>query len=79
MVRLAAEMVVGRVLYSQLDESCAYAHESPDPSRAVDNRVEGVERAHESTARPTTGVEGAAMSRDSIGPAKKAARPASIA
>ena len=79
MVGLAAEMVVGRVLYSQLDESRACAHEPSDPGRAVDNGVEGIERAHVSTARPTTGVEGAAMSRDSIGPARKAARPASIA
>ena len=30
-------------------------------------------------ALPTTGVEGAAMSRGAIGPARKAARPASIA
>ena len=37
------------------------------------------EGAHVSTALPTTGVEGAAMSRGSIGPARNAARPASIA
>ena len=78
-VRLAAQIVLGRILYSQLDESRAYAHEPPDPGRAVDNGVEGIEGAHVSTARPTTGVEGAAMSRGSMGPARKAARPASIA
>ena len=79
MMRLAAEIVLGRILYSQLDQSRAYAHKPSDPGRAVDNWVEGIERAHESTARPTTGVEGAAMSRDSMGPARKAERPASIA
>src|SRR5271155_5576746 len=79
MVRLAAEMVLGRVLYSQLDKFRAYAHEPSDPGRAVDNGVEWIETAHVSPARPTTGVEGAAMSRDSMGPARKAARPASIA
>ena len=78
-VRLAAEMVLGRILNSQLDESRTYAHEPSNPGRAVDNGIERIERAHVSTARPTTGVEGVAMSRDSIGPARKAARPASIA
>src|ERR1700722_3501119 len=79
MVRLAAKLVLGRVLYSQLNESRAYAHKPSDPRRAVDNWVEAIQLAHESTARPSTGVEGAAMSRDSMGPARNAARPDSIA
>jgi hypothetical protein len=79
MVGLSAEMVLGRVLYSQLDEFCAYPYEPSDPGCAIDNGIEGIEGAHVSTARPTTGVEGSAMSRGCIGPARNAARPASIA
>ena len=79
MVGLTAEMILRRILYSQLDKSRANAYEASDPGRAIDNGVERIERAHVSTARPTTGVEGAAMSRASMGPARNAARPASIA
>ena len=90
LARLARDPGLVLVLDPQLDETRAGAGQPCDPSGAVDDRVEGIEAspspsgkggegAHVSTALPTTGVEGAAMSRGCIGPARKAARPASIA
>ena len=58
------------ILDAQLDELRADADEPRDPGRAVDDRIETIEAAHESCALPSTGVEGAAMSRGSIGPAR---------
>ena len=65
--------------FVELKGDRAYADEPSNPGRAIDNGVEGIDGAHVSTARPTTGVDGAAISRGSIGPARNAARPASMA
>ena len=66
--RLLGDRRLVLVLHSQLHEFCADPDEARDPAGAIDDRIKGVERAHERMALPTTGVEGAAMSRGCIGP-----------
>src|SRR5271165_370852 len=78
LTRLACDCGLVPILHPELDELRADANEPSDPGGAVDDRVERIETAHKRFAFPTTGVEGAAMSRGCIGPARKAARPASI-
>ena len=71
--------IVRPVLDAQLDQFHAGRHDPPHPVGAVDDGVEGRQRAHPSEAMPISGVDGAAMSRGCIGWASNAARPASIA
>src|SRR5262245_24660566 len=75
---LGPDRFARRLLDTQLNQSRASSRQSLDPSSAVDNGIETRER-HQSTALPSSGVDGAAISRGSIGPAKYAACPASIA
>ena len=75
---LLAHFGVAAILHAQLHKSRTCTHDTGDPRGILNDRIEGIECAHVN-ARPKTGVEGAAMSRGSIGSASQAARPASIA
>src|SRR5690606_33170563 len=79
---LVAHVLLRAILDPQLDQPRAARDEAPDPVGAVDDRIEAGERVvpgHVSTAIPATGVDGAAISRGSIGPAPYAIAPASTA
>ena len=77
------------ILRAQLHEPDALRQQAGQPSRVVDDEIEGIElqrrhcpdvpQASLSKGRPMTGVEGSAMSRGVIGSARKPSRPASIA
>lgn len=75
---LVSDILVASFLDPELHQLDAERHQAFDPSGAVDDEVERVER-HEKTAFPMTGVEGTAMSRGSSMPAPWAMCPASIA
>src|SRR5690625_1940037 len=70
-------------LDAKLHETDAKRQQTPQPFGRIHDRVEGIgrgnRRAHSSHALPTTGVEGSAMSRISIGSAFSAMLPASTA
>ena len=77
---LSADDLVGLILHAQLDEPRAQADEPLHPDRAVHDGIKPVEHpTHVRNAVPMTGVEGAAISRGSIGPAPLAIIPASTA
>ena len=73
---LPANLVGGSLLDPELDQLHAQRQRAPEPVRVVEDRVEPVE-SHARKAFPMTGVDGAAMSRASMGSAAAAAAPAS--
>ena len=79
--RLGGDCRVVFVLQTQLDQPRADADQPAHPVGGIDDRIEGVEghEPHASAATPTVGVDGAANSFGCIGPAPRAATPASIA
>src|SRR5690606_5450178 len=76
-----AQLRLGTVPAAQLHESHAEPPPAGEPLRAVEDRVEAGQygRAHERKALPISGVEGAAMSRGSMGSARQASWPARAA
>ena len=82
--QLAAERDLGHqrgagpVLDADLDQPHPKGQQPAQPVGAVEHGVKA-RKPHPSTAMPSIGVEGAAMSRGSIGPAPWASRPASTA
>src|ERR1700733_7702400 len=69
----------GRLLLdAQLHQPYSERREPRDPGGAVDDRIDA-RQLHPRNAVPMSGVEGAAISRGSIGPASRAAAPASTA
>ena len=68
---------VRRLLHPQLREFHAAGQQAAQPSHMIDDEIERVQLHVK--ARPSTGVEGSAMSRGSMGSALNAVRPASQA
>src|SRR5437660_2233539 len=66
------------LLDAQLHQVHPERREAPHPGGAVDDRIDA-RQPHPRKAVPMTGVEGSARSRGSIGPASRAALPASTA
>src|SRR5207237_9994704 len=66
------------LLDAQLHQVHPERREAPHPGGAVDDRL-AARQPHPRKAVPMTGVEGSARSRGSIGPASRAALPASTA
>ena len=66
---LGAQVGLGHVFRAQLREFCAAGQQAAQPSHVIDDEVERVELHVQShvNARPSTGVEGSAMSRGSMG------------
>src|SRR5262249_61386493 len=75
---LGAQQFGRGVLDAQLHQPHAERRQAPHPGGAVNDRVDA-RQPHRRKAVPTTGVEGAAKSRGSMGPAWRAAWPASTA
>jgi hypothetical protein len=75
---LGAEICLWAVLGPELHEPDAERQGPGEPAGIGEDRVEAGKR-HSRKALPISGVEGAAISRGSIGSALRASRPASIA
>src|SRR6056297_896142 len=75
---LLFQRLAGQVLDPELHQPHTEWQQTPEPCDVIEYRVE-TRQGHQVNALPSTGVEGAAISRGSIGSASNPIRPASRA